>query len=69
MEEAYRDGKLRAIGVCKFYQERLSDLCEAVEVTPAVNQVEFHPFFQQEDAIALMKEYGVQNPKLKAVYR
>ena len=60
MEEAYKEGKLKAIGVCNFYPARLADLCETVEVTPAVNQVEMHPFFQQEDALALMKEYGVQ---------
>ena len=59
MEEAYKEGKLRAIGVCNFYPARLADLCETVEVKPAVNQVELHPFFQQEDALALMKEYGV----------
>ncbi len=59
MEEAYKEGKLKAIGVCNFYPARLADLCETVEVTPAVNQVELHPFFQQEDALALMKEYGV----------
>ena len=59
MEEAYQEGKLRAIGVCNFYPARLADLCETVTVTPAVNQVELHPFFQQENALALMKEYGV----------
>ena len=59
MEEAYREGKLKAIGVCNFYPHRLADLCETVEVIPAVNQVELHPFFQQENALALMKEYGV----------
>lgn len=59
MEEAYREGSLKAIGVCNFYPNRLADLCETVEVTPAVNQVELHPFFQQENALALMKEYGV----------
>ena len=59
MEEAYKEGKLKAIGVCNFYPARLADLCETVEVTPAVNQVELHPFFQQENALALMKEYGV----------
>lgn len=59
MEEAYREGKLRAIGVCNFYPNRLADLCETVEIKPAVNQVELHPFFQQENALALMKEYGV----------
>ena len=59
MEEAYQEGKLRAIGVCNFYPARLADLCETVTVMPAVNQVELHPFFQQENALALMKEYGV----------
>lgn len=59
MEEAYKEGKLKAIGVCNFYPHRLADLCENVEVIPAVNQVELHPFFQQENALALMKEYGV----------
>ena len=59
MEEAYKEGKLRAIGVCNFYPARLADLCETVEVKPAVNQVELHPFFQQENALELMKEYGV----------
>ena len=59
MEEAYKDGKLRAIGVCNFYPNRLADFCETVDVIPAVNQVELHPFFQQENALALLKEYGV----------
>lgn len=59
MEEAYREGLLRAIGVCNFYPARLADLCETVEVVPTVNQVELHPFFQQENALSLMREYGV----------
>ena len=59
MEELHQEGKLRAIGVCNFYPERLADLCETVRVMPAVNQVELHPFFQQEDALCVMKEYGV----------
>ena len=56
MEEACKEGKLKAIGVCNFYPNRLADLCETVEVKPAVNQVELHPFFQQENALALMKQ-------------
>lgn len=60
MEELYKEGTIRAIGVCNFYPHILADFCETVEVLPAVNQVELHPFFQQEDALALMKEYGVQ---------
>lgn len=59
MEEAYKNGTLRAIGVSNFYPERLCDLCETVEITPMVNQVELHPFFQQKNALTLMKEYGV----------
>ena len=59
MEEAYKVGYLKAIGVCNFYPERLADFCETVEITPMVNQVELHPFFQQQKALDLMKEYGV----------
>ena len=59
MEELYKEGLIRAIGVCNFYPHVLADFCETVEVIPAVNQVELHPFFQQEDALALMKEYGI----------
>ncbi|MGZ9818192.1 aldo/keto reductase [Peribacillus simplex] len=60
MEELYKEGKVKAIGVCNFYPERLTDLCLTAEVKPAVNQVELHPFFQQENALATMKEFGVQ---------
>lgn len=60
MEELYKEGKIRAIGVCNFYPHVLTDLCETVDVVPAVNQIELHPFFQQENALALMKEYGVR---------
>lgn len=59
MEELYREDKVKAIGVCNCYPHVLADLCETVEIKPMVNQVELHPFFQQEDALALMKEYGV----------
>lgn len=60
LEELYKEGVLRAIGICNCYPHVFADLCETVEVIPAVNQVELHPFFQQEDALALMKEYDVQ---------
>lgn len=59
MEELYKEGLIRAIGVCNCYPHVLADICETVEVIPAVNQVELHPFFQQPQAIKLMKEYGV----------
>jgi diketogulonate reductase-like aldo/keto reductase len=60
MEELYREGKIKALGVSNFYPDRLVDLCLNVEVIPAVNQVELHPFFQQEFALSIMKEYKVQ---------
>lgn len=60
MTEAYKEGRIRAIGVCNFYPHRLADFCETVDELPAVNQVELHPFFQQESALSLMREYGVQ---------
>ena len=65
MEEAYKEGKLRAIGVCNFYPAHLADLCETVEVKPAVNQVELHPFYHQENALRNMRELGVQ-PQARA---
>ena len=61
MEEAYKAGKLRAIGVSNFYPDRLIDLCQFVEVTPAVNQVETHVFRQQKTAHEYMEKYGVQH--------
>ena len=60
MEELYKEGRNRAIGVSNFYPDRLVDLCVNAEIIPAVNQVECHPFFQQKDALKVMKEYGVQ---------
>lgn len=57
--KAYKEGLVKAIGVANFYPAILANLCENVEVIPAVNQVELHPFFQQENALATMKEYGV----------
>lgn len=59
MEDLYKAGKIKAIGVCNFYPHVLADFCETVEVKPAVNQVELHPFFQQKEALALMKEYSI----------
>ena len=59
MEEAYKDGKLRAIGVSNFFADRLIDLCHNVEVMPAVNQVETHVFHQQAELHAIMDKYGV----------
>ncbi|QHT62299.1 aldo/keto reductase [Paenibacillus lycopersici] len=60
MEELYREGKVRAIGVSNFHDDRLMDLMIHNEVTPAVNQVETHPFNQQTEYAAFMKEHHVQ---------
>jgi len=59
IEKAYKEGLAKAIGVSNFYPAILANLCENVEVIPAVNQVELHPFFTQNDAIENMKNYGV----------
>lgn len=59
MEDAYKAGKLRAIGVSNFYPERLVDVCALAEVPPAVNQIETHPFIQADDAHAVMADLGV----------
>ncbi|SDX04199.1 aldo/keto reductase [Paenibacillus sp. CF384] len=60
MEELYHEGKVRAIGVSNFHMDRLIDLMLHNEVAPAVNQVETHPFNQQKDSAAFMKEHHVQ---------
>lgn len=59
MEELYSEGKIRAIGVCNFYPDRLADLCVNAKVIPAVNQIEIHPFFAQENALKTMHEFNI----------
>lgn len=59
MEDAYKEGKIHAIGVSNFYPERLIDVCALAEVPPAVNQVETHPFHQQHAAPDVMNKLGV----------
>ena len=60
MEEAYKAGKVRAIGVSNFYPDRFVDLAEFCEIKPAVNQVETHVFNQQVEPQKIMQEYGTQ---------
>lgn len=60
LEEAYREGKLRSIGVSNFYPDHLVDLASNVEIPPMVNQVETHVFDQQTEAQKYMEEYGCQ---------
>jgi 2,5-diketo-D-gluconate reductase A len=59
MERLYREGAVRAIGVSNFLPERLVDLCMNQEIPPMVNQIEIHPFFQQREALKVMRDYGV----------
>lgn len=60
MEELYRQGKVRAIGVCNFLPDRLLDLCMNTETVPQINQIERHPHYQRKEDLELMKELGVQ---------
>ena len=58
LETAYKEGKVRAIGVSNFYPDHFIDLASNVEIVPAVNQVETHVFDQQIEAQGYMKEFG-----------
>ena len=67
MEEAYRAGKARAIGVSNFYPDRFIDLAEHVKIKPAVNQVETHVFNQQVKAEEIMRRNGVDTTEHEAL--
>lgn len=60
IEELYKEGKIRAIGVCNFDAARLMDLCYNVEIKPMVNQIERHPHYQRHEELAIMDKLGVQ---------
>lgn len=60
MEDLYNEGKIKAIGVCNFYPDRLLDFVMHNKTAPMVNQIETHPFFQREEDNKLMKEYNIQ---------
>ncbi|EFP60431.1 aldo/keto reductase [Erysipelotrichaceae bacterium AF15-26LB] len=59
LEKLYKDGKLKAIGMANCYPHVLADICETFKVKPMINQVEMHPFFQQQLNLDIMNEYGV----------
>ena len=61
LEKLYKEGRIRAIGVTSFSNERLQDLFLHNEVKPAVNQIETHPFFQQQEANAFLQQEGIQH--------
>ena len=60
LEELYKAGKVRAIGVCNFMPDRLMDLCYNVEILPQINQIERHPHYQRQEDLVLMRQFGVQ---------
>lgn len=60
MQDAYRAGKIRAIGVSNFQSDRLMDIVAFNEIKPAVNQIEINPFQQQADSVTFMRDLGVQ---------
>lgn len=59
MEELYKEGRIRAIGVSNFLSDRVIDLCYNAEIFPAVNQLELHPFYQREAELEIMREYNI----------
>lgn len=61
MEELYKEGKIRAIGVSNFHPDRLVDLISFYDIVPALNQIETHPFYQRSEDNEIMKQYGVQH--------
>ncbi|MDK8642149.1 aldo/keto reductase [Niallia taxi] len=60
LEKLYKEGKIRAIGVCNFDSARLMDLCYNCEIKPMLNQIERHPHFQRYEELDVMNELGVQ---------
>lgn len=60
LEDLYKDGLVKAIGVSNMEADRLIDLATRANVVPAVNQIENHVFFQQNDLLAVMKDHGIQ---------
>ena len=59
MEELYKDGFIRAIGVSNFMSDRIIDLCYTAEILPMLDQLEIHPFYQREVELTILREYGI----------
>ena len=59
MEELYKEGRIRAIGVSNFQSDRIIDLCYTADIKPMVNQLELHPFYQREEELDILREYGI----------
>lgn len=59
MEELYKQGKIKAIGVSNFLRHHLEPLLQRADITPSVNQIEYHPGFMQQDVVALCRENNI----------
>ena len=60
MEKLYKEGYVRAIGVCNFKPDHLQELCKTAEIVPFVNQIEFHPGMLQSETVSFCREKGIQ---------
>ena len=60
LEDLYKEGKIRAIGVCNFAESRFADLCIHSEIKPMVNQIEVNPFYQQQGTEEFHEKYGAK---------
>ena len=63
LEKAYEEGKVKSIGISNFENQKLEELCDMAKIKPVINQIEFHPYFQQNDLKNRMDKY---NTKLEA---
>ena len=63
LEKAYEEGKVKSIGISNFENKKFEELCDMAKIKPVINQIEFHPYFQQNDLKNRMDKY---NTKLEA---
>lgn len=59
MSKLHKEGKIRAIGVSNFYPDTITDFCMFNDITPAINQIELHPFFQKVDEQKINNDLGI----------
>lgn len=60
LEELYKEGRIRAIGISNFYADRMVDIASFAEIKPMVNQIEIHPYHQQENQLNWAKKYNIR---------
>lgn len=69
LETLYKEGKVRAIGVCNFEIEHLENLFDSCEIKPMVNQIECHPYYQQKEMKQFCKEHNIYVESWSPLYR